>query len=585
MQDSLIDSEWALEGAVRERAGVRHRLRRWGVDRVQLVIVLAAVLMAVAFCAILAYAVVGSQRSVMERVRLQNQHLAHTFKLHTTAAFELVDHTLRNGRRQWLEEGRLQDQWTLGEALPNFKKMILQVAVIDASGRLAASSIDAGAGASGVYLGDRDHFKAHLRRSTDQLYVGKPLIGRLSGRPSVQFSRPIFRASGEFAGVVVASVDPGFVGDLFAGPQVDGGASYGLLGDDGVPRVWVGTPVISLDDFQRSARVRHPEAGKLSGVYDAPASGDRPAAHWHVESLARFPLSVAVSTDTSAVMAQLRIVGMVAWVLGAFFVVCSGLGAAYLVRTLRHGNQVVRQLHESQLKAHSANEMKSRFLASVSHELRTPLNGVLGFSELVAMSSDPTQAAHYGRLIHKSAKHLHELVNTMLDLAKIEAGRMEVMRTTCDLRDLCEAVASMHRFAAEKKGLGFSVDYAPDLPPTIFTDRIKLMQVLNNVLHNAVKFTLVGHVALHVGLREDRWLFRIEDSGVGMAPEQLAGLFDRFRHSEFNLEAVTREQGGGLGMALCKELVELLAGRVVVRSAPGEGTTVEIDLPALGRLR
>jgi len=228
--------------------------------------------------------------------------------------------------------------------------------------------------------------------------------------------------------------------------------------------------------------------------------------------------------------------------------------------------------------------MKSRFLASVSHELRTPLNGILGFSELVAMSTDAAQAANYGQLIHRSARHLHELVNTMLDLAKIEAGRMEVSRTLCDPRDICEAVAGMHRLAAEKKGLAFRIDYAPDLPTEIHTDRIKLMQILNNLLHNAVKFTLEGGVSLEVGLQDDVWLFRVVDSGVGMTPEQVAGLFDRFRHSEFHMAAVAREQGSGLGMALCKELVELLGGRIAVRSAPSEGTTVEVFLPVRGGL-
>ncbi|WP_137895768.1 ATP-binding protein [Ramlibacter sp. 2FC] len=581
MDDTAIDSEWdparPATASPAAAGGWRQLVRSQGIDRVQVLVALAACLVSIAFCATLAYFVVASQRSVTERVRLQNQNLAHAFKLHATAAFDLVDHTLKTGRRQWLETGGLRDQWALGEAFPNFKKMIVQVAIIDAHGRLAASSIDPRV--NPIYLGDREHFKVHLGSSEDRLFVGKPLIGRVSGRPSVQFSRPVFKDSGRFVGVVVASVDPGFIGDFFTGLRTDGGASYGLIGEDGVPRVWVGSQLISLQEVKRSPLLRVSGQGKLSGAFETPRSALQEGSSWHLESLDNAPLIVAVSTDSAVLLGQLRALHLAAWVLGGLFVAFTAAAAFHMLRGLRRNNDIAQQLHESQRRASSANEMKSRFLASVSHELRTPLNGILGFSELVAMSTDAAQAANYGQLIHKSARHLHELVNTMLDLAKIEAGRMEVTRSPCDPWDLCEAVAGMHRQAAEKKGLAFRVDYAPDLPAEIHTDRIKLMHILSNLLHNAVKFTLEGRVGLEVGLQDEGWLFRVVDTGVGMTPEQMAGLFDRFRHSEFHMVAVAWEQGSGLGMALCKELVELLGGRIAVRSVPAQGTTVEVFLP------
>lgn len=579
-----MDSDWSPERPAAAlpapEQGWRQLLRRKGIDRVQVAIVLTASLLAVAFCATLAYFMTANQHSVTERVRVQNQNLAHAFKLHATAAFDLVDHTLKSGRHQWIEARELRDQWALGETLPNFKKMIVQVAIIDAHGRLAASSIDPRV--NPIYLGDREHFKVHLGSQADRLFVGKPLIGRVSGRPSVQFSRPVFDAAGAFAGVVVASVDPGFIGDFFTGLRTDGGASYGLIGDDGVPRVWVGSQRVALQEARRSPLLRVSEQGKLSGVFEAPGSALLDGASWHLESLDNAPLVVAVSTDSDVPRGQLRALHLAAWVLGGLFVAFTAAAATYLVLAVRRNNDIVRQLHESQRHANSANEMKSRFLASVSHELRTPLNGILGFSELVAMTTDAAQAANYGQLIHKRARHLHELVNTMLDLAKIEAGRMEVTRSLCDPKEICEAVGGMHRLAAEKKGLALRIDYAPDLPTAIHTDRIKLIQILSKLLHNAVKFTLEGQVSLEVGLRGEDWLFSVTDTGVGMTSEQVAGLFDRFRHSEFHMAAVAREQGSGLGMALCKELVELLGGHIAVRSAPAQGTTMEVVLPVSG---
>lgn len=584
MQDTVIDSEWRPEGLGGEVStsdqGLQRLRGRQGMDRVQLMIVLAASLVSIAFVAILAYSVAASQRAMTERVRLQNQNLAHALKLHATAAFDLVDHTLKSSRRQWVEEGQVRDQWALGEAFPNFRKMIVQVAVIDAHGRLAASSIDPRA--APVYLGDREHFKAHLGSTSDRLFVGKPLIGRVSGRPSVQFSRPIFKGSGEFAGVVVASVDPGFIGDFFTGLTADGGASYGLIGEDGVPRVWVGSQPISLEQVRKSPRMRLSEQGGLSGVFESPQTTAHEGASWHLESLENAPLVVAVSSHSAGLLSQLRALHVAAWVLGAMFVLFTGLAVAFLLRTLRHNEVLVRQLHECRRQANSADEMKSSFLAHAAQALRTPLNGILGFSELVAMSGDPVQAANYGKLVHKSARHLHETVNTLLDLAKIEAGRMEVSRTVSGLRALCDAVAGTHRLAAQKKGLAFQVDCAENLPDAIYTDRAKLVQILDNVLHNAVKFTLEGQVSLRIELQGDFWVFRVADSGVGMTPEQLAGLFDRFGHPDLQMEAVDREPGSGLGMALCKELVKLLGGRIVVRSVLSQGTTVEVFLPVRG---
>lgn len=576
MQDRATESQTSQNGPGAAPPAPAPASRAWWrtrrIDWVPTAIVLSAIVLSMVFCAMLAYAVDAGERALAERVRLQNKNLAQAFKLHVAAAFDLVDHTIRRTRQHWVEQGRLPDQWSLGESFPNFKKMIVQVAVIDAHGRLAASSIDPHA--KPIYLGDREHFKVHLGSSQDRLFVSQPVIGRVSGRPSVQSSRPIFLASGEFAGVVVAGVDPGFIGDLFAALESEAGGSYGLIGEDGAPRAWVGSQLVSLTEARASRSLRVSDGGRVSGAF---ASEDLASdAIWHLESLDNAPLTVAVGMDGAALRRQLFGLRLGAWLLGGMLLALTAATAAYLLRAWRRRGDVARRLRDSQRRAAAASERSSRFLDSVAHELRAPLNGILGFSELVATSTDPAQAASYGRLIHQSARQLHEHVNTLLDLATIEDGRMEITHTVCDPRDICEAAAAMHRLAAGKKGLMFEIEYVPDLPAAIHTDRAKLTRILDHVLRNAVSFTLEGRVLLQVGLRDDDWVFRVVDSGVGMSQAQLDGMFDRLRQPR---AAAAREPGGGLGMTLCKQLVELLGGRIRVRSAPAQGTTVELLLP------
>jgi len=223
--------------------------------------------------------------------------------------------------------------------------------------------------------------------------------------------------------------------------------------------------------------------------------------------------------------------------------------------------------------------MKSKFVASISHEFRTPLNSILGFSELIGMSDNFEKAQQYGKIVNTSATQLHQLVNTLLDLAKIEAGQMKITRILSDVRELCDSVASIHRSSVEKKGLLFDIRYETDIPKTIFTDHIKLMQILNNLLNNAIKFTDDGAIFFIVSIEKSEWCFSIADTGIGMTPQQLKNIFTRFNRDRMDQFETTDRPGAGLGMALCKDLVELLDGTIDVYSERNVGTVVKIFLP------
>jgi signal transduction histidine kinase len=239
------------------------------------------------------------------------------------------------------------------------------------------------------------------------------------------------------------------------------------------------------------------------------------------------------------------------------------------------------QLAESNLALYESNRLKSEFLANVSHELRTPLNSILGFAELLrdqgASEHDPRQIRYLQNIL-SSANNLLLLINDLLDLAKIEAGRMEIRAEPLALGDLFEALANLLKPLTEAKSVQITASVSPAVP-ILRTDASKLQQVLYNLLSNAIKFSPQGGAIDVVAEREGPETVRLSvtDHGPGIEPEMHAVIFEKFRQID---GSVTREHGGsGLGLAIAKELTALLGGTIGVVSVPGSGATFWLTLP------
>ncbi len=235
------------------------------------------------------------------------------------------------------------------------------------------------------------------------------------------------------------------------------------------------------------------------------------------------------------------------------------------------------QLHQAREQAEAANRAKSEFLSHMSHELRTPLNGVLGYAQILNRSKDVTEKQRRSLdAIIDCGDHLLSLINDVLDLSKIEAGRIELDEAPCDLHRLISGVANILSSKAKEKGVGFSVEVAPEVPVGISTDAAKLRQILVNLLGNAVKFTAEGAVSLRV-CEAPRGILRLEvtDSGVGIAEGEIGVIFDPFKQ----VEAGKAAGGTGLGLAITKRLAEMLGGGLEVKSKPGVGSTFSLTIP------
>ncbi len=240
-------------------------------------------------------------------------------------------------------------------------------------------------------------------------------------------------------------------------------------------------------------------------------------------------------------------------------------------------------LEEQRLRAQAASEAKSRFLANMSHEIRTPLSGMVGLLFMLRQTKPSPEQKEYLENLENSAATLRALIDDILDLSRIEAGRLTIHEQEFVLRDLLAAIASMLAPATHQKGVEFIVHVAKDVPRWVMGDPLRLRQILTNLIGNAVKFTERGYVRLHVAssLDSERHIlvtrFTVEDSGIGIASEKLEYIFESFAQAD---ESTTRRYGGsGLGTTISRELVTLMGGTLQVESEEGRGTRFIFELP------
>ena len=241
------------------------------------------------------------------------------------------------------------------------------------------------------------------------------------------------------------------------------------------------------------------------------------------------------------------------------------------------------EIQRSNEAAIAANRAKSDFLANMSHEIRTPMNAILGFTDLLrkGVAENENEEKEYLTTIHDSGSHLLELINDILDLSKIEAQKMEMEIIECSIFEVARAVYNTFRIPAENKGVQLNLDIPAKLPRHIYSDVVRLRQVLTNLVANAVKFTSEGQVSIKCDVtkikKQEHLSIVVSDSGIGMTPEQIQRIFDPFSQAD---TSVTRKFGGtGLGLSISKKIVEALQGEIQVQSHQGKGSEFQVLIP------
>ncbi len=244
--------------------------------------------------------------------------------------------------------------------------------------------------------------------------------------------------------------------------------------------------------------------------------------------------------------------------------------------------QAARQLEIAKEKAEEADRLKSAFLATMSHELRTPLNSIIGFTGILLQKLpgpiNEEQAKQLG-MVQTSSRHLLDLINDILDISKIEADQLEVFLDPFDLLELVREVSDSARPLAEAKGLELNVMIESTVG-SLFSDRRRVAQILTNLLSNAIKFTGKGTVQLICAQSDDDVIFRVSDTGIGIAEQDQAKLFVPFQQIDTGLSR--NYEGTGLGLSICRRLSEKLGGTIKVTSSLGRGSTFTVRLPKDG---
>lgn len=243
-----------------------------------------------------------------------------------------------------------------------------------------------------------------------------------------------------------------------------------------------------------------------------------------------------------------------------------------------------QDLIEARTRAESAELLQEQFLANMSHEIRTPMNGIIGMSNLLIQTPLQSHQKEYLEIIRMSSENLMVLINDILDLSKIKAGKISMEQIAFDIDTIIQPLVATFEIKAAEKSIGFSVSLYPEVPRFLIGDPYRLNQVLNNLLSNAFKFTEKGFVTMEVDLDkmddDKAWIsLRVSDSGIGIKHEQLNYIFESFSQASSD---TTRKYGGtGLGLAITKKLVEIQGGTITVSSQPNAGTTFAIIMPYL----
>ncbi|MBS1607434.1 MAG: CHASE3 domain-containing protein, partial [Bacteroidetes bacterium] len=299
-----------------------------------------------------------------------------------------------------------------------------------------------------------------------------------------------------------------------------------------------------------------------------------------VDSSRQVSLSKIVeSVDVSGAAARNR--GLILAIVACIFCI---VAFWYIVNQSMQQQRLINILDTSEKKVKEAARIKEQFLANMSHEIRTPMNAMLGFTNLLHKTKLGSEQQQYVENIQASGEKLLAIVNDILDLSKIEAGMMRIEPVAFSLRALLHSVQTMFSERVKQKNLSLRFLVNENIPDILEGDSVRLTQVLVNLLSNAVKFTSTGGIYVNVNKTEEvndsvKLHFSVKDTGIGIAPEKLQTIFERFQQAEAD---TTRRYGGtGLGLSIAKQIIDLQNGTITVKSEPGKGTEFIFELTYL----
>ncbi len=568
-------------------------------------------LVIVAIMTIVALIAMQLRQSALDAGRASAANYSAAFGEQAQRALDSVAGAMERVKQRIEAEGDKFDlsQWT--KLAPELAAQPIWVAATGPDGRVRAGAL--GKNPEPTDLSAEEYFQVHRDNPNAGLFIGKPPTEPSSNQVTIQLARRLEKPGGGFAGVLVFSLDPDFLISLHRSVDLGSSGIMALVGLDNIVRArhWGASnaPIpagFSIPGAQPLPGGAQPDRGAY--VAQSPLDGVTRIFDWR--KVPGYPLTVAVGLGKDEWLAGPTRLALIILGLGGAAMLLSGTLAAMVVQEisnrvryevevnsraaeLKDANRSLAQervnlqelnarLMLAQQESEAASHAKSAFLANMSHELRTPLNAIIGFSEIIRdklMGPDTPAYFEYAGDINNSGQHLLAIVNDILDLAKIEAGKVEFSESVAELASVLDESIRAIKPQAKSGNVKIVKEYPPE-GIQIRCDEVRLKQVFINVLSNAVKFTPSGgRIAISTALEDGGCLsIAIRDTGIGMTQEDIEAAFEKFRQIDNSM--TKRFAGTGLGLPLAKQLVELHGGTIEVSSEPAVGTEVRILLPA-----
>ncbi len=451
------------------------------------------------------------------------------------------------------------------------------LATVDLNGSAPCSAVPQ-PGGKPVSVAKTEWFQRALAEK--RFVVGKPFIGPITGRLVSVLVEPVWGENKELRGFLGLPLDLERFNPRIPADSMPEGTRYGFISADGI-MVWR-----NADQEQLIGKYVGDQAGPKLALQirdgDAETVGtDGVGRHYAFVSIPEANWVAFSGVPTRSITHRVLAAAMRNTLVGAIGLSLIGILLWFLMRRIDRAD---RDLHAALDAAEAANRAKSVFLSNMSHELRTPLNAILGFAELMEHDDNIPQAEKRNlNTINRSGRHLLTLINDILDLSKIEAGRLTTQMQACDVHELIETIVEAMALRARQKGLELNVHLGEDVPKFISTDPGKLRQILINLLSNAVKFTVHGGIDLDVNTAE--WdshstrltlVFVVRDTGVGISDDELGRIFQPFYQTEHGIRS---GEGTGLGLTIARQFAQLLGGELAAASVVDKGSAFTLRLP------
>ena len=521
----------------------------------------------------------SDRRNYINHARSNLSNIARSFKEHSQNTIRNADEALRVIKYHYETKGKGDF-----DLLNNyFSKNVIdtdffnQAGIIDANGQYIFSNLR---NHKVIDLSDREHFKIHKEHYSYPLYLSKIVYGRASGKWSIQLTRRLEKPDGSFNGVSVVSFDPTYFVNFHRKINLGNNGFTTFVDMKGVVRTLTAGSFSTVEGLKEPLKLPDVIHTESNGSFISDQLYDKTNRIYAFERLSNQPLLVIVGMDLNEVLAEHELHRKIYLMLAiglSVIISLFAIGAIYTIRrTTRLNTDLVQRTHE----AGTANRHKTEFLAAMSHELRTPLNGIMGYAEYIFHAAKDPLTRFPAQIIYENSHYLLNLINSLLDLTKVEAGQMSLIPTQFDLAHVVEEVLKVHVARAQSRQIDLNLEFNATKPFLVHMDLMRFKQVINNLLDNAIKYSPDnGAVMIRVDALENSEQFKVSvsDRGIGIPADKHSEVFQKFWQNE---DFVTRKYpGSGLGLALCKRLVELMGGQISFTSAPKAGSTFYFTLP------